>query len=136
MSSEGSIKRNIVRRSSLEIANRDFLPAANKEYTDLTQEDTIIGTPPTVQYGEKYPASRVHFVPSTVKSTLGSPTALAIGAFSTTLTTLSLSLMEWRGVTTTNVYIGNCGYRNLIQSVVTYARTSVENPYFYFYLSL
>lgn len=34
-------------------------------------------------------------------------TALAIGAFSTTLTTLGLSLMEWRGVTTTNVYIGN-----------------------------
>ncbi|KAH8601556.1 thermophilic desulfurizing enzyme family protein, partial [Bisporella sp. PMI_857] len=34
-------------------------------------------------------------------------TALAIGAFATTLTTLSLSLMEWRGVTTTNAYIGN-----------------------------
>lgn len=34
-------------------------------------------------------------------------TALAIGAFATTLTTLSLSLMEWRGVTTTNLYIGN-----------------------------
>ena len=34
-------------------------------------------------------------------------TALAIGAFATTLTTLSLSLMEWRNVTTTNVYIGN-----------------------------
>ena len=34
-------------------------------------------------------------------------TAFAIGAFSTTFTTLSLSLMEWRGVTITNVYIGN-----------------------------
>ena len=34
-------------------------------------------------------------------------TAFAIGAFSTTFTALSLSLMEWRGVTTTNVYIGN-----------------------------
>ncbi|KAF4873937.1 Acetate transporter protein patA [Colletotrichum siamense] len=34
-------------------------------------------------------------------------TSLPIGAFSTTLTTLSLSLMEWRGVTTTNVYIAN-----------------------------
>lgn len=33
--------------------------------------------------------------------------ALAIGAFATTLTTLSLSLMEWRGVTITNVYVGN-----------------------------
>ncbi|KAF2755760.1 hypothetical protein EJ05DRAFT_503213 [Pseudovirgaria hyperparasitica] len=38
---------------------------------------------------------------------LGSGTSLAIGGFATTLTTLSLSLMEWRGVTTTNVYIGN-----------------------------
>ncbi|EFQ34233.1 uncharacterized protein GLRG_09377 [Colletotrichum graminicola M1.001] len=34
-------------------------------------------------------------------------TSLPVGAFSTTLTTLSLSLMEWRGVTTTNVYIAN-----------------------------
>ncbi|CEJ88829.1 Putative Acetate transporter [[Torrubiella] hemipterigena] len=34
-------------------------------------------------------------------------TALPIGAFATTLTTLSLSLMEWRGVTTTNVYVAN-----------------------------
>ncbi|KAF2087066.1 hypothetical protein K490DRAFT_42624, partial [Saccharata proteae CBS 121410] len=34
-------------------------------------------------------------------------TALAIGAFATTLTTLSCSLMEFRGVTTTNVFIGN-----------------------------
>lgn len=63
-------------------------------------------------------------VPVTLKAQLGSPvkirrfvnqietdhgeqTALAIGAFATTLTTLSLSLMEWRGVTVTNVYIGN-----------------------------
>lgn len=34
-------------------------------------------------------------------------TALAIGAFSLTLTTLSFSLMGWRGVSVTNVYIGN-----------------------------
>lgn len=34
-------------------------------------------------------------------------TSLAIGAFATTLTTLSLSLMEWRGVTTANAYIAN-----------------------------
>lgn len=46
-------------------------------------------------------------VPVTLKAQLGSPTAFAIGAFSTTFTTLSLSLMEWRGVTITNVYIGN-----------------------------
>ena len=34
-------------------------------------------------------------------------TALAIGAFATTLTTLSMALMEWRGLTITNVFIGN-----------------------------
>ncbi|KAF2496990.1 hypothetical protein BU16DRAFT_458943, partial [Lophium mytilinum] len=34
-------------------------------------------------------------------------TALAIGAFATTLTTLPLSLMEWRGVVITNVYVAN-----------------------------
>lgn len=30
-----------------------------------------------------------------------------MGAFGTTLTTLSLGLMEWRGVTIYNVFIGN-----------------------------
>ncbi|KAL3419898.1 hypothetical protein PVAG01_08397 [Phlyctema vagabunda] len=95
MSSEDSIKRNIVRRSSLENANREIYPP-------ITQESTI-GTSHAYPTGQP----QIHFVPSTLKSTLGSPTALAIGAFSTTLTTLSLSLMEWRGVTTTNVYIGN-----------------------------
>ena len=34
-------------------------------------------------------------------------TALGIGAFATTLTTLGLALMEWRSVTVTNVFIGN-----------------------------
>lgn len=34
-------------------------------------------------------------------------TALAIGAFSTTLTTLGFALMEFRGLTITNVFIGN-----------------------------
>ncbi|GKU10266.1 thermophilic desulfurizing enzyme family protein [Fusarium langsethiae] len=36
-----------------------------------------------------------------------SATALPIGAFAVTLTTLSLSLMEWRGVTIVNVYVAN-----------------------------
>ncbi|GLI80041.1 hypothetical protein PoHVEF18_008389 [Penicillium ochrochloron] len=39
--------------------------------------------------------------------TLGAGSALALGAFGTTLTTLSLSLMEWRGVTTNNVFVAN-----------------------------
>lgn len=51
--------------------------------------------------------SRTIVVSPAISQNLGSPTALAIGAFATTLTTLSCSLMEWRGVTTTNVYIGN-----------------------------
>ncbi|KAJ5389352.1 uncharacterized protein N7496_000420 [Penicillium cataractarum] len=38
---------------------------------------------------------------------LGAGSALALGAFGTTLTTLSLSLMEWRGVTTNNVFVAN-----------------------------
>ncbi len=46
-------------------------------------------------------------VPITIKSQLGSPTALAIGAFATTLTTLSLALMGFRGVGTTNAFIGD-----------------------------
>ncbi|KAM3435197.1 hypothetical protein NHJ13734_005636 [Beauveria thailandica] len=36
-----------------------------------------------------------------------SASAFPIGAFATTLTTLSLSLMEWRGVTILNVYVAN-----------------------------
>lgn len=46
-------------------------------------------------------------VPITIKSQIGSPTALAIGAFATTLTTLSLALMGFRGVSTTNAFIGD-----------------------------
>ncbi|RAK88235.1 thermophilic desulfurizing enzyme family protein [Aspergillus costaricaensis CBS 115574] len=44
---------------------------------------------------------------SAAPKSLGAGSALALGAFGTTLTTLSLSLMEWRGVTITNVYVGN-----------------------------
>ncbi|KAF2158550.1 hypothetical protein M409DRAFT_61562 [Zasmidium cellare ATCC 36951] len=46
-------------------------------------------------------------VPVTIKAQLGSPTALATGAFSTTLTTLSFALMGWRGVSVTNAFIGD-----------------------------
>ncbi|KAG2415896.1 hypothetical protein HFD88_007088 [Aspergillus terreus] len=48
----------------------------------------------------------VPFKHERVKS-LGAGSALALGAFGTTLTTLSLSLMEWRGVTTNNVFVAN-----------------------------
>lgn len=46
-------------------------------------------------------------VPITLKAQLGSPTALAIGAFATTLTTLSFALMEIRGLQVTNAFIGD-----------------------------
>lgn len=46
-------------------------------------------------------------VPITLRAQLGTPTALAIGAFATTLTTLSFALMGWRGVTVTNAFIGD-----------------------------
>ncbi|KAI1497634.1 GPR1/FUN34/yaaH family-domain-containing protein [Biscogniauxia marginata] len=52
----------------------------------------------------KEPTSPGHPAPRT---SLGSGTSLAIGVFATTLTTLSFSLMEWRGVTVTNVYCAN-----------------------------
>lgn len=45
--------------------------------------------------------------------------ALALGAFGTTLTTLSLSLMEWRGVTTDNVFVGNFFFIAAFGLVVT-----------------
>jgi hypothetical protein len=65
MSSEDSIKRSIVKRSSLEEASRYIYP-------NLTNETTANGlaTPP----GKPYP----FFVPSTVKSTLGSPVSIQL----------------------------------------------------------
>jgi succinate-acetate transporter protein len=46
-------------------------------------------------------------VPITLKAQLGSPTALAIGAFSTTLTTTSFALMGFRGLGLTTAFVGN-----------------------------
>ncbi|KAL6232360.1 hypothetical protein BDW75DRAFT_232858 [Aspergillus navahoensis] len=50
---------------------------------------------------------------------LGAGSALALGAFGTTLTTLSLALMEWRGVTTTNVFVANFFFIAAFGLVVT-----------------
>ena len=74
-------------------------------------EKLAAGKPATASSGSDSPpgTSGLQYipVPITLKAQLGSPTALAIGAFATTLTTLSLALMEIRGVTTTNAFIGN-----------------------------
>ncbi|KAF9692491.1 hypothetical protein EKO04_009454 [Ascochyta lentis] len=50
---------------------------------------------------------------------LGAGTALATGVFATTLTTLSLSLMEWRGVTTQNVFVANFFFTAALGLVIT-----------------
>ncbi|OSS54113.1 hypothetical protein B5807_01479 [Epicoccum nigrum] len=55
---------------------------------------------------EKQPTVESNNPNQPAPKTLGSGTALAIGVFATTLTTLSLALMEWRGVTTNNVFVG------------------------------
>ncbi|KAJ5352894.1 hypothetical protein N7452_001868 [Penicillium brevicompactum] len=56
---------------------------------------------------------------SELPKSLGAGSALALGAFGTTLTTLSLSLMEWRGVTTGNVFVGNFFFIAAFGLVVT-----------------
>ncbi|CAN9465795.1 unnamed protein product [Alternaria alternata] len=58
-------------------------------------------------------------VPVAAPKTLGAGTALPIGVFATTLTTLSLSLMEWRGVTTANVFVANFFFAAAFGLVVT-----------------
>ena len=59
--------------------------------------------------GSASPNAQVQYVPVpiTLKAQLGNPTALAIGAFATTLTTLSFALMGFRGLSTSNAFIGN-----------------------------
>ena len=69
-------------------------------------EHLAAGKPTSV--GSSSPASLQYIpVPITLKAQMGSPTALAIGAFATTLTTLSLALMGFRGVSVDNAFIGD-----------------------------
>ncbi|KAH8426515.1 uncharacterized protein LDX57_004250 [Aspergillus melleus] len=63
--------------------------------------------------------SRANTVTTEAPRSLGAGSALALGAFGTTLTTLSLSLMEWRGVTTANVFVGNFFFISAFGLVVT-----------------
>ncbi|KAM0718820.1 hypothetical protein Q7P37_005892 [Cladosporium fusiforme] len=72
-------------------------------------EKLAAGHSASASSGSTSASSTVHYipVPITLKAQLGSPTALAIGAFATTLTTLSFALMGWRGLSTTNAFIGN-----------------------------
>ncbi|TGO16912.1 hypothetical protein BTUL_0022g00130 [Botrytis tulipae] len=52
----------------------------------------------------------IHVIPQSFGSTIGSPTALAIGAFATTLTTLSCALMGFRGLSNTDVFVANFNF--------------------------
>ncbi|EOA88029.1 uncharacterized protein SETTUDRAFT_160542 [Exserohilum turcica Et28A] len=68
---------------------------------------------------EKQLAHEVPVVQVVAPKTLGAGTALPIGVFATTLTTLSLSLMEWRGVTTNNVFVANFFFAAAFGLVIT-----------------
>ncbi|KAJ5144796.1 hypothetical protein N7448_002188 [Penicillium atrosanguineum] len=68
---------------------------------DVVHNDKAAGSVDLEQQGTPVPCTAV------TPKTLGAGSALALGAFGTTLTTLSLSLMEWRGVTTENVFVAN-----------------------------
>ncbi|QSZ28932.1 hypothetical protein DSL72_003439 [Monilinia vaccinii-corymbosi] len=52
-------------------------------------------------------------------STIGSPTALAMGAFATTLTTLSCALMGFRGLSNTDVFVANFNFLAGIGMVIS-----------------
>ncbi|KAL3476899.1 GPR1/FUN34/yaaH family-domain-containing protein [Aspergillus californicus] len=68
--------------------------------------DSPNGTKPTESVDVERQTSTAPVEHPAPKS-LGAGSALALGAFGTTLTTLSLSLMEWRGVTVANVFVAN-----------------------------
>ena len=63
------------------------------------------------------PKALVQIISRPMREGLGSPSALGIGAFSVTLTTLSLSLMGWRNVTVDNVFIGNFMFGKFFQCI-------------------
>lgn len=82
MSPEDDVLRNAIKCSSLEEANRYIYP-------NLTNETTANGV--ATPLGKPYP----FFVPSTVKSTLGSPVSLQFLFLETILTGIIDSLGNW-----------------------------------------
>jgi len=104
---------------------QDHHDEKNGEYADngmartrtLNRETSQQGMPhlaPTRTQATMQTAQTAHtyrepplIVSQPISTTLGSPTALAIGAFATSLTTLSFALMGWRGVTVSNAFIGD-----------------------------
>jgi len=76
-------------------------------YEQLASGKAISGSPSSGSPNGAHQQPAYVPVPITLKAQLGVPTALAIGAFATTLTTLSFALMGWRGVSTTNAFVGD-----------------------------
>ncbi|KAH7391965.1 GPR1/FUN34/yaaH family-domain-containing protein [Pyrenochaeta sp. MPI-SDFR-AT-0127] len=68
---------------------------------------------------EKQPTHESITATAPAPKTLGAGVSLPIGVFAVTLTTLSLSLMEWRGVTTNNVFVANFFFAAAFGLVVT-----------------
>ncbi|KAG6361753.1 hypothetical protein INS49_009981 [Diaporthe citri] len=89
--------------------------------SELAQEETLKTSVTRSDPENRLNAPFILYEPLPIikKKSLGAGSILPIGAFATTLTTLSLSLMEWRGVTTTNVYIANFFFIAAFGLVVT-----------------
>ena len=85
------------------------IPTHQDFYEKLAGGYAVNGNPSPDGSTKGLPGGNIQYipVPITLKAQLGSPTGLAIGAFATTLTTLSLSLMGFRGLTASNALLGN-----------------------------
>ncbi|TVY87321.1 Acetate transporter protein [Lachnellula willkommii] len=98
-----------------------FLEEANRIYQALTRESTLKDETSSPSSGRSYP----FFVPSTVKITLGSPVDCAGNwCLFTTLTTLSFSLMRWRGLNVTTLFISNFFFGECIWHISHSTRSS------------
>ncbi|KAJ5892955.1 hypothetical protein N7504_009646 [Penicillium tannophilum] len=75
--------------------------------SSMAYQNGAIGTHKETESVDIEQQGRPIALDSGLPKSLGAGSALALGAFGTTLTTLSLSLMEWRGVTTNNVFVAN-----------------------------
>ncbi|KAJ5659123.1 hypothetical protein N7507_005574 [Penicillium longicatenatum] len=87
--------------------------------SSTTSQDGAIHTHKETESVDIEQQGRPIALDSGLPKSLGAGSALALGAFGTTLTTLSLSLMEWRGVTTDNVFVANFFFISAFGLVIT-----------------
>lgn len=90
-----------------------LIPVDTEKQQTLESTPTPVATPKSLGAGVTL---RYHQIGITADFL---QTALPIGVFAVTLTTLSLSLMEWRGVTTNNVFVANFFFAAAFGLVVT-----------------